>query len=276
MLHILMSTYNGERYLSAQIESILTQDYTDWRLFVRDDGSIDGTCRILTHYAQQDKRITVVRDGENLGACRSFGRLLEQYGEAEYFAFADQDDVWLPEKLTVCMNEMHRQESETGTTTPIVVHTDLRVVDEDLQELAPSFWKYSNIKPELLNTRIRYLAICNTVTGCACLFNRAARDCSVPVSKDAYMHDAWVALMTLYHKGRIAALTQATVLYRQHRGNVLGAVQYKTFGRGIARRRFEAEVCYRRARGYVYKNKVQFMWWKVIYFIHRSFWGIGK
>ena len=150
MLHILMSTYNGERYLAQQIESIIAQTYTDWCLFIRDDGSKDGTKQILDAYAVKDKRITVLRDTENVGACRSFERLLEQCGGAGYYAFADQDDVWDADKLEICMQVIRAQE-KAFPRKPVVVHTDLRVVDEQLQEIAPSFWHYSNIQPDLLD-----------------------------------------------------------------------------------------------------------------------------
>lgn len=268
MLYILLSTYNGERYLAEQLDSIIAQTYTDWRLFVRDDGSADGTLQIIDKYAQHDKRITRIQDEENIGACLSFERLLEQCGEADYYAFADQDDVWRPNKLAFCLSTIQEAE-QLYPNMPIVVHSDLQVVDEQLQEMAPSFWQYSNIHPDLVDNRLPYLAICNSVTGCAMLFNRQARTCSLPFSKDAYMHDAWIALMTLYHGGKVIPLKEQTIAYRQHRGNVLGAVNYTLFGRNLARRKYEARVVYRRARGYVFRNKVHFIFWKTIYHIHR-------
>lgn len=268
MLYILMSTYNGERYLAEQIESILAQTITKWRLFIRDDGSTDKTQEILDEYAIKEKRITLLRDTENIGACRSFERLLAQCGDADYYAFADQDDVWRPNKLAVCLSAIQATE-KLYPNRPIVVHTDLQVVDEQLEEMAPSFWKYSNIQPDLLDEHIKYLAICNSVTGCAMLFNRQARACSLPFSADAYMHDAWVALMAAYHGGSVIPIHQTPIAYRQHRGNVLGAVQYSTFGRSISRRKYEANISYGRAKGYVYRNRVQFLLWKTIYFIHR-------
>lgn len=269
MLHILMSTYNGERYLAQQIESIIAQTYTDWCLFIRDDGSKDGTKQILDAYAVKDKRITVLRDTENVGACRSFERLLEQCGGADYYAFADQDDVWDADKLEICMQVIRAQE-KAFPRKPVVVHTDLRVVDEQLQEIAPSFWRYSNIQPDLLDAHRHYLAISNSATGCAMLFNEAARACALPMSENAYMHDAWVALMTVCHGGQLVPIHRAPIAYRQHAGNVLGAVHYSTFGRSISRRIYEAGISYRRSRGCVYRNKLHFLVWKTIFFIHRA------
>lgn len=272
MLHILMSTYNGERYLAEQLDSILAQTYTDWCLFIRDDGSKDGTKAILDAYAAKDPRITIVRNMENVGACRSFERLLKQCGGADYYAFADQDDVWDADKLAICMQVIRAQE-KAYPGKPIVVHTDLRVVDEQLQDMAPSFWKYSNIQADLIDAHPHYLAICNSVTGCAMLFNEAARACALPMSKDAYMHDAWVALMTVCRGGQLVPVHRAPIAYRQHEGNVLGAVHYSTFGRSVSRRVYEAGISYCRSRGYVYRNKLHFLLWKTIYFIHRTLRG---
>ena len=269
MVYILLSTYNGAHYLAEQLDSILAQTYTDWQLLVRDDGSTDETLRIVQEYAKKDKRIGLLTDGENIGACRSFERLLTQCGEAEYYAFCDQDDVWRSDKLAICIEAIQQAENECPDK-PIVVHTDLQVVDENLKEIAPSFWRYSNIQADLLDAHIHYLAICNSVTGCAMLFNKAARDCSLPMSADAYMHDAWIALMTAYQGGHVIPIHQTPVAYRQHGDNVLGAIHYSVLGRSVSRRRYEAHVSYARARGYVYKNKMQFLLWKIVYFIHRT------
>ena len=275
MIAILMSTYNGARYLAEQLDSILAQTYADWKLTVRDDGSTDDTLRILQQYAKADKRISVLTDGENIGACRSFERLLTQCEDAEYYAFCDQDDVWRSDKLALSLDAIQQAE-KAHPGKPIVVHTDLQVVDENRTEMAPSFWLYSNIQADLLDAHIRYLAICNSVTGCAMLFNKAARDCSLPMSADAYMHDAWLALMTAYHGGYVLPVHQTPVAYRQHGDNVLGAIHYSTFGRSIESRKFEAHVSYARSKGYVYRNKAQFLLWKTIYFLHRSLWVLVR
>lgn len=276
MIHILLSTYNGERYLKEQLDSIIAQTYTDWRLFVRDDGSTDDTLRIVEQYAEKDDRIRIIDNGNaNVGAMRSFEYLLKQCDGAEYYAFADQDDVWRSDKLTLSLDVIQQAE-KVHSGKPIVVHTDLQVVDENMIEIAPSFWHYSNIQADLLDAHIRYLAICNSVTGCAMLFNKAARDCSLPMSADAYMHDAWLALMTAYHGGYVLPVHQTPVAYRQHGDNVLGAIHYSTFGRSIERRKFEAHVSYARSKGYVYRNKAQFLLWKTIYFLHRSLWVLVR
>lgn len=266
MIAILMSTYNGERYLAEQLDSIIAQTYTDWRLFVRDDGSKDRTLKILDEYVQKDTRITILRDTENRGACQSFERLLEQCGEADYYAFADQDDVWMPDKLAVSLEAIRKAEKDFPNQA-VVVHTDLQVVDEQLNEIAPSFWHYGGIVPEILDANIHYLAICNSVTGCAMLMNRAARKAAIPFLPGIFMHDAWVALAVLKAGGRVVPIVQKTILYRQHTQNVCGAQRYRFRVSNIREKYRLAQRSYRTGHPLVFRNKMHFVWWKTVYFI---------
>lgn len=264
-----MSTYNGERYLTKQLDSILAQTIAEWRLFIRDDGSTDGTVDILRQYAKKDSRISIIKGEENVGAVRSFERLLQQSDGAEYYAFSDQDDVWQSDKLAVCIEAIQQAERECPDK-PIVVHTDLQVVDESLTEIAPSFWQYSHIRPELQDNNIHYLAISNSVTGCAMMFNKRVRACSLPISEKAHMHDAWVALMTLVNGGEVIPVNRTTIAYRQHGENTLGALKFSIWHGLVQRRRISARN-YTMAHPEVYSNQVQFYIWKVIYLLHRAF-----
>lgn len=269
MIHILLSTYNGERYLKEQLDSIIAQTYTDWRLFVRDDGSTDDTQRIAEQYAEKDDRIRIIDNGKaNIGAMRSFEYLLAQCGGADYYAFADQDDVWRSDKLALSLDAIQQAE-KVHPNKPIVVHTDLKVVDEQLHEVAPSFWRYSNIRPDLLDTHIRYMAICNSVTGCTMLFNGLAREGALPIPDKAYMHDAWIALRTLLCGGQVVPLFCTPIAYRQHHDNTLGAVPYSLLGKSFALRKQGARLSYHMSHPEVYSNKVQFGWWKSVYLLHR-------
>jgi len=269
MIHILLSTYNGERYLAEQLDSILAQTYTDWRLYARDDGSKDGTIAILKRYAQaHPKQFFVDETGpKGLGAMRSFEHLLIQHGDADYFAFADQDDVWMPDKLAVCIEEMERQESATGKQKPLVVHSDLAVVDEHLQPIAPSFWEYGGIRPDILDDNRHYLAICNSVTGCAMLMNAAARKVVLPFNPDVFMHDAWIGIRVLEQGGRVIPVCRATIHYRQHGDNVCGAQRYR-FRLTNLREKYQMAVrSYHTGHPLVFRNVVHFLWWKMRYFI---------
>lgn len=270
MITILLSTYNGERFLRQQLDSIIAQTVTDWRLFIRDDGSTDGTVAVLQEYAEaHPNRIFLDETDRNrLGACRSFEYLLAQHGDAEYIAFADQDDIWLPDKLALCLKQMKQQET-LHPNQPIVVHSDLRVVDETLQEIAPSFWRYSNIRPDLTDRNLCFMAISNSVTGCAMLFNRAARAAALPFATTGYMHDAWIALQTLAHGGQVCPHCEPTVLYRQHGENSLGAVRFSLFGKTLRKRISDAQRCYAMAHPMVFRNKAHFLLLKTTYHIRR-------
>lgn len=111
-IHILLSTYNGEKYLKAQLDSIFEQTYKNFVLFIRDDGSSDHTVEIIQNYRKQNdfiaSRIRFVK-GKNVGWQRSFWLLLEQSKGAKYYAFCDQDDVWLPQKLEAAIDMLEKR-----------------------------------------------------------------------------------------------------------------------------------------------------------------------
>lgn len=261
-----MSTYNGGAYLREQIDSILGQTYSDWRLVVRDDGSSDETMTILKAYAEKEERIRIVSDGQNRGVVRSFEYLLTEYGKEGYIAFADQDDVWLPDKLQLSLQRMIETEEEYGAKTPIVVHTDLRIVDKRLHLISPSFWQYSNIHPEILDNDIHYLALCNSVTGCTMLINQAARTVSIPFTAKALMHDYAVAISVCLAQGRLVPIADSTILYRQHGDNTVGALHY-TFWRNMSVRRKEARAHYYAFSSEIFRSKLHFLYWKTRYFL---------
>ncbi|MEN3110457.1 glycosyltransferase family 2 protein [Uliginosibacterium paludis] len=221
-VEILLSTYNGEKFLREQLDSLLAQTYQDWRLVVRDDGSTDATLAILSEYAQSfPARFDLLSDGQRLGAKHSFSALMAR-STAPYLAFCDQDDLWMPEKLEVMMNALREQEQLAGEEMPVLVHCDLALVDVGLQPIAPSFWAFQGIRAE--RNAPEQLLVENTVTGCATLFNRALLAKAQPVPDSAYMHDYWLALVASCC-GRIVTLPQALILYRQHGHNTLGAKQ---------------------------------------------------
>lgn len=192
------------------------------RLLIRDDGSSDATPSLIGQYAaREDGRVAVLEDGKgNLGARGSYTVLLE-HADADYVAFCDQDDVWLPERISKPLDRIRAVERELGPDTPILVHTDLVVVDEQLATLAPSFWAYARINPRQ-GESLNRLLVENVVTGCATMFNRALARLAHPIPGEALMHDWWLALVATA-LGRLECLPQRTVLYRQHGGNRVGA-----------------------------------------------------
>ncbi len=161
--------------------------------------------------------------GRRLGYTGNFGELLWA-SKGQYVAFADQDDVWLPEKLELAMREMHRVEEACAPGTPVMVHSDLVVVNERLEVICGSLWRYQRVVPTS-NGRWRPLLVQNCVHGCTALLNSAARSLAVPVPACARGHDWWSALLCAI-AGKLVAVTAQTVLYRQHGRNASGAWRY--------------------------------------------------
>ena len=224
MIDILLSTYNGEKYLAEQLESIVKQTYSAWTLYIRDDGSTDSTNTIIDNYClnytEKIKKISDTYDG-NVGVVRSFELLLKQ-SNSEYIMFCDQDDVWLPEKVEMAITEIKKIESEKNVI-PIIICSDLYVVDNKLNKISDSFWKYTRISPQYLQEP-KSLATNNYVTGCTMLFNNKVKQISLPFGKYTTMHDAWIALKVLSSGGIIQRLPVSLIMYRQHEKNEIGAI----------------------------------------------------
>lgn len=220
-LAILLATYNGGKYLREQLNSIIKQTYQDYTLYIRDDGSTDDTLAIIDEYIKlHPHRICLLRDDiTHRGAANSFMWLLENV-DSDYYMFCDQDDIWVPNKIELTLKKMLLVERD-NPRVPILIHTDLKVVDEDLRTISPSFWGAMKLKPNILQ-HINYIAVCNCVTGCTMMINKIAREYSLSMPNDAPMHDHWIAYVCAYN-GVIDNLPSQTILYRQHGNNTVGA-----------------------------------------------------
>lgn len=216
---ILMSTYNGEKYLSQQIDSIIEQDETDWLLYIRDDGSTDETQAIIRNYATMDSRI--IEFGKNfstnIGVVSSFFYLLKGI-EADFYLFCDQDDIWLPNKVSDTIIQLKK------STNPALAYTQLAVVDKNLNII-------NNKSTEVFKTNLAaIISVDNYITGCTVGINRALRNIIIEVRDEDYdkiiMHDWWSALVAAYF-GEIIYIEETTILYRQHENNVIGASSKK-------------------------------------------------
>jgi len=222
MIDILLATYNGDSYLDEQINSLLNQEFSDWRLLARDDCSNDGTAELLESYADRySERVTVLPNhGSNLGPRGNFFELM-QNADADYIMLCDQDDVWMPGKIARTLEKMRQMESEYGRDKPLLVHTDFKVVDENLNVLADSGWRYQKTDP-YRGASINRLLVQNVATGCTVMINRALRDLALPAPPEAIMHDWWLALVAGTF-GRIGYVSGPLLLYRQHSVNIVGA-----------------------------------------------------
>lgn len=226
---ILLSTYNGEKFLREQLDSLMNQTSRDFHLYIRDDGSTDQTLSIVQEFAQRySDMVTVVSDEtKHRHAAGSFFYLLQNVNSL-YYMFCDQDDVWLADKVAVSVQSIEevemRDARENGSRyMPIVAFTDLKVVDENLQEIAASFNALNHLERYERNSDI--LMVHNVATGCAMIFNQAAKDISFPVSPYAHMHDEWISMCTHFKGGLIVPIKRACILYRQHSRNTIGARQ---------------------------------------------------
>ncbi len=172
---------------------------------------------------QHPQKITLLKSPVNAGIIGNFSALLE-HAQADYILFSDADDVWLPEKISKTMEKMHALESLHGGHVPLLVHTDLKIVDAQLNTIHPSFWKYSHLRPSLPHTLPRQL-IQNQITGCTVMINKALADLAKPIPKEALMHDWWLGLCTAAF-GKMDFVSEPTMLYRQHGKNDTGAKKY--------------------------------------------------
>lgn len=222
MIDILLATHNGARFLPELLRSLEVQTCQAWQLIVRDDGSSDDSLDIVRHWAKRAQRTCVIRDGGgSLGAAASFATLL-RCSDAPYFMLCDQDDVWLPGKIARLLEAIQSAEARRGDDTPILAHSDLVVVGNDLEQVHPSLWQYQRLMKPLPDHPYTRLAFHNCVTGCASIGNAALRAAALPIPHEAMMHDWWLALVAGTF-GEIVELTEPTVLYRQHGNNTLGA-----------------------------------------------------
>lgn len=270
---VLLSTYNGGNYLVEQLDSLVAQQGVEVNILVRDDGSTDATQELLDEW--QDKGALTWYTSENLGPGKSFMHLLKNTAPGGYYAFCDQDDVWLPEKLKLTMEKMQSVE-KANPGKPVIVHTDMYVVDERLNVVHDSFWRSSGLRPDILRT-FPYLCVCNSVNGCTIVINSAARELILEkyVEQELIIHDVISALTVSYYGGIIDYVEAPTVLYRQHSSNVVGAVAYSK-GRAIRNRLANiVKVLGRNVKVYKAVNKIgrinifSYLYHKVKYMIIR-------
>ncbi|KXU41662.1 MAG: glycosyltransferase [Coprobacillus cateniformis] len=219
---VLMSSYNGEKYINEQIDSIFLQDSVDVWLLIRDDGSTDNTVSIIKNRKEYGNRIFLI-EGNNVGSTISFYEIM-RYAKSyekkfEYYSFADQDDVWLRNKLYKGISVLERFSSDS----PNLYYSNLKVVDEKLNYL------YDRFTPGYVtNTKKQIMAEICTL-GCTCVFNRMAllEMCKLNNDELEY-HDNWILWICSF-LGKCYYDEQGYILYRQHGNNTSGTVK-KGFG----------------------------------------------
>lgn len=221
-VQVLLSTYNGEKYIKEQIESILNQKEVEVSLLIRDDASSDKTIEIIGKLADKNNNIIYYKD-ENLGPARSFMDLLYKSGEYDYYAFADQDDIWQKQKLISAINMLKEKENE-----PSLYMSALEVVDE----------KLNLIETKKVNGNLSFEGemIRNFATGCTMVLNKKLCDI-IKQYNPSYliMHDSWITRVCYAVGGNVIIDDNSYIKYRQHTSNVLG---YKDEGLQKLKRQF--------------------------------------
>ena len=216
-IDILLITYNGEKYIEEQVESILNQTYKNIRLIISDDCSKDKTAEILKKYEKKDNRIKLYIQEKNLGVVKNIEFLLKKV-EAPYYMLADQDDYWLPEKTEKTLEKLKKENAD-------LAFGDLEVVDEKLNTIYPSFNDYMllkrKIKKYINSYKLNYLYNC--VTGCTILAKKETikQFLPLPTTSKHVLHDHWIALMVSLN-GKLAYVPEKYIKYRQHGNNEVG------------------------------------------------------
>lgn len=215
---IVLATYNGEKYLARQLDSILAQTHTSWELLARDDGSTDGTTAILEEYAARyPDKIRIIRDSEgNLGYGHNFARLME-HTSAEYISFADQDDIWHPDKLERSVARLKAMEDRYGSSTPLLVHHDFAIINANDDVTDRSHEEKYRIGKD--NSNIAHMLVQPILHGFSGMANRALIDKSLPLPPDEKFHDSYIAAVASVF-GHIEFDPDQLADYRIHGNNV--------------------------------------------------------
>ncbi|WP_052437408.1 glycosyltransferase family 2 protein [Vibrio hyugaensis] len=230
MIDVILATYNGEKYIKEQLDSYISQSFNlDFiRFIICDDDSNDNTVDVVTNFLNNNglngnvyfRRESGDYFEHNSPACANFSFGLSK-SESEYVMFSDQDDVWLDDKIEKTFSRMKELEDAYGKETPLLVFTDLIVVDSELNSIAKSFFKYQSMNP-CWSEKLSQLVVQNIAPGCTVMVNRALLDLASPIPRQAVMHDWWLMLVASAF-GKISCVDQPTIMYRQHENNQVGA-----------------------------------------------------
>lgn len=220
---ICLAVYNGEAYLEELLDSLVAQT-VQADIVVQDDHSSDRSVDILKSYAAKFSFIHILKREENSGSpSASFSKLLETVVESnqyQYYFLADQDDVWSLDKVELLQKRIIDLEIEQPTI-PILIHSDLEVVDHELKLIAKSFFSYQGLNP--FQSDLSRVLVENPVTGCAMAVNHRLAVTALPISDSAIMHDWWFSLVAYAVGARVETVNECLVKYRQHSRNTLGA-----------------------------------------------------
>lgn len=232
-IEILMATYNGEKYIGEQINSIINQTYTNWNLLIRDDGSKDKTLNIIKKYEKMDNRIILIRDNkDNLGFVKNFEELLKK-SRTEFVMFSDQDDYWLENKIEKYVEVIEKLDKKK-LEKPLLIHSNSYICDKNLKILEEKFID-SNIAGEKKSKSIFFYYI---VQGATVLINRNLIKKVIPFSNNVKLHDRYFHLISEFLGNRIF-INESLMKYRQHGNNEIGVSKGSIIKKILKKRYFE-------------------------------------
>lgn len=220
-IDILMATYNAEKYIREQIDSILNQSYNNINLIICDDNSTDNTPNILKEYENEHSHIQVIYNNENIGVINNFSKLMK-ISKSNYIMFSDHDDVWLRGKIEKSLQTIKDLEKKY-TDLPLLVFTDKYITDSDLNIISNSHMEYEKLNSKKFT--LNRILTQNSVSGCAMLFNRKLLEIFHDFSKETIMHDYYLTILAATF-GHIYFINEPLMYYRQHNSNEVGSSKY--------------------------------------------------
>lgn len=259
-IDIAMATYNGEQFISDQINSIIEQTHQDWVLYISDDGSTDQTIDIINNFSSKDSRIKLINTDRQGGVISNFNKALESTN-ADFVVLSDQDDLWPQGRLEVLLAAISK---DSNVNQPKLIFTDLTLINEAGETIAKSFYKENSLNP-LENSRGYNLLWKSTVYGCTTIMNRALLDVALPIPVEVHMHDQWLAMKAHQNRG-LEFIDVSTIMYRQHNNNVVGGIN-----KGILNRIKDSKHSINNIYNSIRKTKSYLRRYEGLYFHDRTF-----
>jgi len=214
-ISIALATYNGEKFLSQQLDSLLNQTYQNIEIIICDDNSTDNTINVIENYIKKYSNIILYKNKKQLGFVKNFEKVIKLC-KSEYIALCDQDDIWIKNKLEVQIQEMKLLE-KMYKNRPLLVHSDLKMINENEKIIHSSYFKFRNYRLKNKKDLAYILGACS-VMGNTILFNQLLKNKILPFIEDIEVHDYWIALVNELY-GKRKTIYEALVLYRIHHKN---------------------------------------------------------
>lgn len=218
-VQILLSTYNGEKYLEQLLDSLVNQEYVDISILIRDDGSTDDTLSIIESYIDSNKDVEIfLIKGKNIGYQKSFFELVKLAGDADYYAFCDQDDYWLSDKMYSAVKLLKLE----NNSIPLLYTSNVTTVDSDLQPLNKNLFKENRVLDIYESFQKSILP------GCTFVFNNSAREVISRYDGYCESHD-WAIYCICNTLGKVVFDNNPKILYRLHGSNTIGQSENSFF-----------------------------------------------